>query len=340
MNIKNKTKKYLICSLIVTIIFCNLTGCNNEQETYTQSGVFFDTAISITLYENNTNAINHCFEMAKKYESYFSTTLEDSDIYQLNHHPNTWIKVHPETIYLLTEGMKFAKETNGVFQIGIGALSNLWNVTSENPKIPSKDEITTALHTLYVTPVEINQSYARITSEGTQIDLGGFAKGYIADQMKEYLLSQGIHQGIINLGGNVIVIGKKSDTSSPYYHIAIQKPFSSINEVMGYVKITDMSVVTSGIYQRYFEKDNKIYHHIFDTSTGYPVENSLSSVTILCSSSMKADFLSTYVFSLGLKKGLEYIENEPNTEAIFITRNNKIHYSSGINQKIPFEVLQ
>ena len=149
------------------------------------------------------------------------------------------------------------------------------------------------------------------------IDLGGIAKGYIADQMKDFLNKKGISEGLINLGGNVLTVGPKHDGSS--YHIGLQKPFGEAGEVITDLSVSDASVVTSGTYQRYFEKDGVLYHHILDTKTGRPIDNGLSAVTIVCPSSVDGDALSTYVFTLGLEEGLRYVESLPDIDAIFIT---------------------
>ena len=147
------------------------------------------------------------------------------------------------------------------------------------------------------------------------------SKGFIADHLKAYLLSEGIDSGIISLGGNILLIGSKPDGSS--YHIGIQKPFAGGNEVITTIQNCDGSVVSSGCYERYFlldEKNEIIYHHIFDTKTGYPVQNDLLGVTILSDSSLQGDALSTYCYMLGLDEGLAYVRSLDNLEAIFITK--------------------
>ena len=130
---------------------------------------------------------------------------------------------------------------------------------------------------------------------------------------------------LINLGGNVLALGTKLDGSD--YNIGIQKPFDESGEPITSVKISDQSVVTSGIYQRYFQQDGKLYHHILDPKTGYPCENSLYSVSIITDSSLTADALSTTCFLLGYEKGMELINQLDDTDAIFITNDNEIHYS-------------
>ena len=165
------------------------------------------------------------------------------------------------------------------------------------------------------------------TDPQSAIDLGFIAKGYIADRLKEYLLSEGVESGIISLGGNILLIGSKPDGAP--FQVGIQKPFGAPNEIITTVQESDISVVSSGCYERYFatgetEADRMIYHHIFDTATGCPVQNDLLGVTILSDSSMEGDALSTYCYLLGLDKGLDYIRSLDNVDAIFVTKDYEI----------------
>jgi thiamine biosynthesis lipoprotein len=160
-----------------------------------------------------------------------------------------------------------------------------------------------------------------------EIDLGAIAKGYIADLVKEYLQSRGVTRGIINLGGNILVMGAKSENQP--WRIGIQNPFDSRGNHIGIASVAEKTIVTSGIYERYFYFEGKRYHHILDPQTGFPVENDLASVTIIADTSIDADALSTSLFILGVKKGIELIETVEKTEAVFVTKEKKVIYSSG-----------
>ena len=161
-----------------------------------------------------------------------------------------------------------------------------------------------------------------MTDPQASIDLGGIAKGYMADCLKKYLENEGVKSALINLGGNILTIGSKSDGSS--FRIGIQKPFDEKNATLTSVLAFDSSVVTSGSYERYFELNNQIYHHILDTRTGYPCNNNLASVTILSKESLTGDILSTACFALGVADGVELINSLDDIEAIFITTDYKI----------------
>lgn len=180
--------------------------------------------------------------------------------------------------------------------------------------------------------VELTGNRLRFKKEGMGIELGAVAKGYIADKVKEYLVSEGVKSAVIDLGGNVLCIGEKPDGEP--FKIGIQKPFADRSETVAAVEIAGRSVVSSGVYERYFEKDGKQYHHILDPSTGYPYENGLVAVTVLSEQSVDGDGLSTACFALGLEKGLKLIEQTPDTEAVFITEDGEMHFSKGFPEVV------
>ena len=214
----------------------------------------------------------------------------------------------------------------------------MWDFDNNTGNIPNDSDIQAALKTVDYKKIQIDGNTVTYTGNGI-LDLGGIAKGYIADKMKEYLNREGIYEGLINLGGNVLCVGP-NDSDDDDYTIGLQKPFSDDGSVIASVKVSDQSVVTSGTYQRYFEKDGEIYHHILDLTTGYPIDNHLSSVTIITDSSVDADALSTTVFTMGEDAGKQFVESLDQVEAIFITDDNKVSYTSGIGTSIPFEMAE
>ena len=325
---------FLLCSAF--------TGCGQtDAQRITRTGFYFDTVISITLYGNDKETyIDHCFEMAETYESYFSPTREDSDVSRINQHVGEPVTVHPETADLIHTGISYYESSQGKFDITVGTLSSLWNFTGDEPTVPSQEAIDQALSTIDASKVIVDGDQVTLTTPGSAIDLGGIAKGYIADRMKEYLNGEGITSGTINLGGNVLVLGPKEGQEPETYNIGIQQPFADDGSSIASVRVTDESVVTSGIYQRYFEQNGTFYHHILDTATGYPCNNGLASVTIINDSSVDGDALSTTCFAMGLEDGLAFAESLPDTEAIFITTENEIYYTSGIGTDIPFTILE
>lgn len=320
--------KHLKLITLSALFLFLLTGCSksgtSQSLTYTDS--LFDTVISVQIYDSDDESlIDNCKEICTKYDNMFSNTKENSEISKINNAKGQTVEVSDDTISLLKTAIHYGDISNGTFDVTISPVSSLWDFQAEDPKVPDDADIQSALTHVNYKNIQINGNQVSLADPDAAIDLGGIAKGYIADQLKDYLKSEGIKHAMINLGGNVLAIGKKPDGSD--YNIGIQKPFDSTGDPITSLKIADQSVVTSGDYQRYFKKDGKIYHHILNTSTGYPYDNGLSSVTIVTDSSVNADALSTTCFALGLNDGMKLVNSTDNVEAVFITSDNKLHYS-------------
>lgn len=341
---KRMSSKLLSIILSLTLCLGIFQGCGAQKEV-SKSNFFFDTIITIQLYGTNDESyIQECFQLAKKYENLFSATIETSDVSKINQNAGEFVTVDPETIDLIELGIVYGELSQGKFDITIGKLSKLWNFSeiakntdTENKEIdasylPSPTQVQELLSHVDYTNIEIKENQVKLLDGNAQIDLGAIAKGYIADRMKEYLVSAGITSGFINLGGNVLTLGEKANGSG--YNIGIQRPFSKTGDSIASVQVKDMSVVSSGVYERYYRIDGKLYHHILDTDTGYPYDNELYEVTIISKSSADGDALSTTCFALGLEEGMKLIESLPDTEAIFITSEEEIHVSSGIGEEI------
>ena len=266
--------------------------------------------------------------MCSEYENLFSRTICGSDIYQINHADGKPVTVDSRTTELIKTALDYCKKSDGSVDITIAPAKDLWDFPTQEEHadvsaLPDESKLNSALsHVDYHNVlVDDKQNTVTLSDPSAQIDLGFIAKGYIADQLKDYLLSQGVKQAIINLGGNVVTIGAKADGTP--YHIGIAKPFDDTQTAFT-VDVTDSSVVTSGIYERYFKIDDKIYHHILNSSTGYPVENDLASVTILSESSTEGDALSTTCLLLGEEPAEQLILETPGVDAVFITRDGTV----------------
>lgn len=324
-------KKFLFIQIILFII--TFSGCSNiaNNEAISKTDFYFDTVVTITLYgSENSKYIDECFEICKTYENMLSRTVKDSEISQINNNIGSFVEVSDDTLELINKGIYYSELSGGKFDITIGGLSSLWNFNSENPRVPDKADINNALQSVGYKKLRVDNNNVMLNSKETILDLGGIAKGFIADKLKEYLLSEKIDSGIINLGGNILLVGSKPDGSN--YKIGIKKPFSDTGENSAIMNIHDKSIVSSGNYERYFYEDGKLYHHILDTDTGYPVDNNLYSVSIISDSSVDGDGLSTTCFLLGIDKGMELIESLDNIEALFIDSDYKVYYSSGLNK--------
>lgn len=331
----NKRKSLLI--LIISMCFF-ITGCaTTKTEPISKSGLAFDTFITITIYDSqNKELLDNCFKLCTKYENLFSRTIDNSEISKINSGTAGTIVVSDETAEIIQKGLEYGTISDGNFDITIGSVSELWDFKSDSPALPNDTLVQNALTAVNYNNVELSGNTVTLKNPKTKIDLGGIAKGFIADKLKEYLTSQGVEHAMINLGGNILAIGNKLDGSD--FTIGIQKPFDEKNASIAAIKVSDKSVVSSGIYERYFKIDDKIYHHILNPKTGYPYENDLYEVTIISDKSVDGDGLSTTCFALGLDKGLALIESLEDTEAIFITNDYKLHYTSGIGTTIPLVI--
>lgn len=310
--------------LLLSAIFV-LTGCSNPvKEPIEKTGIYFDTVINIKLYDtDNADLLENCFKFCDEFEQTISRTIESSEIYQLNHAEGKPVEVSNVTIELLQKGIEYGELTNGKFDITIAPLSELWDFKNNPGKLPDQALIDDALSHVNFQNIVVDGNNVTLTDPKAAIDLGGIAKGYMADQLKEYLMSEGVESGLINLGGNMLAIGTKPDGSA--FNIGIQKPFDKQGSAMTSVKTNNSSVVSSGVYERYFELDNNIYHHILNAETGFPYDNGLLSVTILSPKSVDGDALSTACFALGLEEGMKLINSLEDTDAIFITDDYKLY---------------
>ena len=317
-----------ICLLTGSLLVgCGSSGADPVSRTVT----VFDTVVTITIYDKGSeDVLDACVEKCEDYNARFSRTTEGSEIYELNHAGGQPVTVSDDTADLIEKGLEYSRASGGKFDITIAPLSDLWDFKNNTGTIPDDTAIQEAKSHIGYENVKIDGNTVQLLDSDAEIDLGGIAKGYIADQLKAYMEGQDISHALINLGGNVLALGGKPDGSD--YNIGIQKPFAQNGEAITAVKIKNESVVSSGVYERYFKINDKIYHHILDPQTGYPYENNLLGVSIVCDSSTEADALSTTCFAMGLDDGMNYIESIDSAEALFITDDYKIHYSSGFPQ--------
>lgn len=337
--------------LVFGLLLLFFTGrqSSSTDDALTITDYKLNTYVSVTIYDKQKEyVLDECMKLCDKYELIFSRTNPASELYRLNNgllslSKDGYYTVSNELFDVVSIGKKYADLSDNAFSIAMEPLTSLWNFTDGTAHIPAISEITDALplvnsqDILLKEPCQIAFSkngtvYTSGTpvNHGMGLDLGAIAKGYIADKLKEYLLSQNVNSALIYLGGNVLCVGSKEAVP---FSIGIEKPFDVNGNTAALLKITDTSVVTSGTYQRYFEKDDTIYHHILDSTTGYPHQNGLTAVTIVTPSSADADALSTTCFSLGLEKGLELLESLENADGFFITENGEYHYTEGFIEK-------
>ncbi|MBE7017854.1 MAG: FAD:protein FMN transferase [Ruminococcaceae bacterium] len=323
----------LIFTLTFLLIF-SLSSCasisRQSGEKYTKTGFYLDTVVTLTVYsEEDAQFLDDCLALCGEYEKIFSRTAPESELYKLNSADSA--EVSPALSELIETALEYCETSGGRFDITMGAISDMYAFSSDSPTLPSDEAITDALEHTGYEKISLEGNTITLSDAETVIDLGAIAKGYIADALADFLRSKGVESAIIDLGGNILCLGSKPDGSN--FKIGIQYPYRDSNQVIDTVAISDLSLVTSGVYQRWFEHDGEIYHHILDPKTGRSLNNGLISVSIISSSSTACDGLSTTVFAMGLEDGMALINSLPDTWAVFITEDMELHYSEGFEER-------
>lgn len=325
------TSIILVITLLLSIFF-------NTKSNYSKEYYYLGTVNEITILGmsklKSEKILNYCGEILKDIENKMSNTIPGSDVSKINNNAGSnFVNVSDDTFFVIKEAIKYSNLSNGNFDITIGPISDLWGIGTKNSKVPSNKEIQTLLNLVDYKNIILDESNKsiKLKKRNMKIDLGAIAKGYAADIIIDYLKSNNVKSAIVNLGGNIYTLGSKNKNEP--FTVGIQNPNLPRGNSIGNIKTTNKSVVTSGIYERYIQKENKIYHHILNPSSGYPFENELSSVTIISNKSIICDALSTSVFGLGLDKGLALIESLDSTDAILITKNKEIYLTSNIKNQ-------
>lgn len=296
----------------------------------------FDTVVTITLEDGESltpdradQLLEQCFALCQTYENLLSRTREGSDVWRINHSEGKPVQVSDDTLSVIQTALEYSRLSDGMLDITIAPVKDLWDFTPEGThSLPSDDDMREALSHVNYHNIIVENNTVMLSDPESAIDLGCIAKGYIADRLKEYLVGEGVTSAILNLGGNVLTIGGRP--SGDPFVLGIRRPFSDSTDSIAAIETSDRSLVSSGVYERYFILNGTRYHHLLNPHTGMPENNHLLSVTILSASSTDGDALSTVCFLLGREKGLELIEALPETEAIFITEDYELHLSSGL----------
>ena len=300
---------------------------SQTEGVYGYAAVLMGSPILLKLFENNETLASQVFRLIKQYEDLLTVNRAQSQVMSINHAAGQHPVVVSRPVFELIKCAKAASLFPGsAFNLAIGPLVKRWKIGFKGDSVPPQQEIAALLPLTDPHQVLLDEAAASVflTQPGMEIDLGAIAKGYIADRVRDFLNKQGVEQGLINLGGNVQTLGSPQGGWS----IGLKKPFSGADEMLGVIEVANKSVVTSGVYERYFELDGKRYHHILDPRTGYPLENELESVTIVSADSIDGDIWTTLIFGMGVEKGINMLKNRPDIEAIFVTKRREIILSS------------
>lgn len=328
----HKKPSLILLLLIIILIF---SSCVKEEIILEDRTFALDTLIEIKIYQysdgsTNETVIGESFELIRSLENTLSVHIEGSDIYNLKRSAGKQPTVVNQITYsILKDSIKYSELTNGLFDITAGPLIDLWAIDPPYGHVPSESELDTVLPLIDYNKISfLEDNQIILEEEGMIVNLGAIAKGTIADEVKKYLVENGVENAMINLGGNILLIGSKLNRSG--FNIGIQDPNNDRGSYLMSVSISDSALVSSGDYERFFEYEGKEYHHILNPMTGYPAQTNIKQVTIVADSSQIADGFSTSVLLLGLKDGIELIESTPNVEAIFITKDSNIYITEGL----------
>lgn len=313
-----------------------------EQKKSSVSFNAMSTFMSVQAYGSKSEeALKAIEKRIENIEKTISTTLEESDLYKMNNNPGSFIKVREDTSKLFEFTLGMYKATDRALNPALYPIISAWGFTTEKYRVPSEDEIRELLsHTDFLKVVSSNKASGLELKleDGMKLDFGAVGKGFAADESIKILKEYGVESALLDLGGNVQVLGKKPDGS--LWTVGIKNPLGG--DPVCALKVSDSAVVTSGGYERYFQgEDGEKYIHIFDPETGRPVESDLESVTIVCESGLYADSLSTSLFVMGKEKALSWWQENGGFDFILITKEGDLILSDGIKDRVqvlyPFE---
>ena len=289
----------------------------------------FDTVVTIKA-TGSPETMQALCDRCAYFESIFSRTIATSDIGRVNAAGGKPVEVASETADLVSKALRYCEESDGRFDITIGAVSTLWDF--KEGIVPEPAAIQEAVKHIGYANVQVEGTTITLADPDAKLDLGGIAKGYIADDLCQMLIDAGCTSGIVNLGGNVKTVGARPDGAS--WRVGVQDPNGGPNDLIGTAESEDSSVVTSGLYERQFEKNGERYWHILDPKSGYPVQTDLVSATIFSADSIDGDGYTKPLFMLGRDAALAWVEAKDGIEALLIDANGTILQTSGCNAEL------
>ena len=315
--------------LFVVIIF-SLGGCYESEPS--RSEFVLNTVCTITLYDGGKPAVyREIFARLREIEDRMSVYSIGGDVNEINKSAGIKaVKVNGDVFEVIKTALRYAKLSDGAFDPTVEPLVSLWGIAGENPRVPAGEEIEEALALVNWRDIELNEENGTVflKRSGMALDLGAIAKGYAADEAARIIRKAGVKRAIIDLGGNILTVGEKKDRSP--WKIGIQDPLDSRGVYIGIVEVGEKTVVTSGVYERFFVADGIQYHHIFSPKDGCPVRNGLLSVSIIADASIDGDALSTSAFVLGYDRGRVLVESL-GAEAIFVFEDQSIRLTRGVD---------
>ncbi|WP_225744702.1 FAD:protein FMN transferase [Marinilactibacillus sp. Marseille-P9653] len=339
-----KTKGYhiflLLCFLLLFVSGCGpFTSSDNRDlaaTPYEETEFLMGTVVRIAIYNKDSEAVlDTAFDRIKELAG-FITTEEDGEhslISKINEQAGKEPVAISDDLYeLIKSSVTYSEETNGSFDLTIGPLTNLWRIGYPEARLPDQTEIDQALALVDYNKVVLNDQDQTVflKDPDMRLDLGAIAKGFITDEIVQVLKENDVNTAIIDLGGNLFVMGNSPRDEQAEWQVGIQDPFEDRGTILGSLPASDESIVTSGVYERFLEVDGKQYAHLMNPETGYPFDNELAGVSVVTKESIDGDGLSTSLFSKGLDKGLDFVNQLDGVDAIFITKDKDVYVSDGL----------
>ena len=299
-----------------------------DTRIYAYSAVLMGSPILLKLFDHNEGLASRVFRLIKQQENIFTVNRHDSDVMAINHAAGSHAVVVSAPVFDLIRCAKAVSQLpESSFNFTIGPLVKRWKIGFSGHSVPDASDLQALLALTDPDDVILDEPSRSVFLQkaGMEIDLGAIAKGYIADVVRDYLHQEKVTDALINLGGNVQTLGAGAEGA---WAIGLKKPFSMPDALIGVINVKGKSVVTSGIYERYFESEGQRYHHILDPKTGYPLDNELLSVTVISDDSIDGDIYTTLLYGMGVEKSLACLKNIPQIEAIFVTKDQQVIFSS------------
>jgi len=321
------------CVFVISLLFfMGCTKITSLAPPYRTESVL-GTICSITLFDQaNVQVYQDIFSKLREIENLMSVNLPESDVAKINAAAGIEpVQVNDDVFTVIERAVFYAEISGGAFDPTIGPLVSLWRIATDHPRVPSQEEIDEVLPLINWRDVELDPQRRTVflKRQGMALDLGGIAKGYAVDETTQIIREARLKRAIIDLGGDVMIYGEKQDKSP--WKVGIQNPLGNRGAYIGIVEGKDITVVTTGVYERNFTSDGTKYHHVFSPTDGYPVNNGLMSVTIVANVSMDADALSTATFVMGYEKGLALLESFDGIEGVFVFEDMSVRTTKGTN---------
>ena len=316
--------------LLLLLTACGSGQSQAEPPSVQKTNFQMDTVVTITLFDwTDETAIDKAFREISRLEDLLSVEKEGSDLDRLAKAAGQdWVAIAPETQEVLELAKEYYAVSGGLLDVTAGPLIDLWDINNGG-HYPTGEELDAVLPLISGDDLLVEEGRAYLARPEMKANLGAIAKGYIADRVKDLLVELGVEHAGLDLGRNILLIGGKTDDTP--FRIGVQDPNGDQGAILAVLELTDQSLVTSGVYERYFEYEGVRYHHILDPTTGFPADNGLAAVSILSDDSANGDALSTTCLLLGREKGLALIESLPGVEALFIDNDGTMTPSSGFD---------